>query len=92
MTKTKDITLKVGETASIKKGFIKTQALGYAGEISDNVFSLVSVWTSGYNSAAHNLYFPKNQREIDLLGGRLMVLEQSSRHIRFRFEKIRRAG
>ncbi len=88
----KEFTLKVGESAKIIKGLLKTQALVYAGEVSDHVFSLVSVWTYGNNSAAHNLFFPKNQREIDLFGGRLVVLEQSSRHIQFRFDKNNRTG
>ena len=87
MNKVKDITLKVGESAKLVKTFMKNLALVYAGEVSDQVYSLVPVWTSGYNSAAHNLYFPKNQREIDMFGGRLVVLELSSRHIRFQFER-----
>lgn len=91
MKQQKEITLKVGESAKIIKGFLKTQALAYAGEVSDHVFSLVSVWTYGNNSAAHNLFFSKNQREIDLFGGRLVILEQSSRHIKFRFDKNKSA-
>jgi hypothetical protein len=82
-----EFTLKVGETAKIKKTLMRPMALVYAGEVSDTVFSLVVVWTSGYNSAAHNLYFSKNHRDIEILGGRLIVLELSSRHIRFQFEK-----
>jgi hypothetical protein len=91
MKQLKEITLKVGETAKIIKGLLKTQALVYAGEVSDHVFSLVSVWTYGNNSAAYNLFFSKNQREIDLFGGCLVILEQSSRHIRFRFDKNKRS-
>lgn len=92
MNQAKDITLKVGDSARLVRTFMKTLALVYAGEVSDQVFSLVPVWTRGYNSAAYNLYFPKNQREIYIFGGRLVVLELSSRHIRFQFEKRSRTG
>ena len=92
MNQIKKMTLKVGEPARLVKTFLKTYTLVYAGETSDRVFSLVPVWTSGYNSAAYNIYFPKSQREIQIFGGRLVVLELSSKHIRFQFEKHSRSA
>ena len=87
MSQRMEYTLKVGETAKIIKTLMRTMALVYAGEVSDRVFSLAAVWTSGYNSAAQNLYFSKSHKDIEIFGGRLTVLEQTSRHIRFRFDK-----
>ena len=92
MNQPMDITLKVGESKKIVKGFMKTLALVYAGEVSDNVYSLVPVWSSGNNSAAHNLYFPKSQRDIPIFGGSLIVLELTSRQIRFQFDKNKLYG
>jgi hypothetical protein len=82
-----EYTLNVGETAKIKRGFMTSYALVYTGALSDYVYSLAVTWTRGNNSAAYNLFIEKGNREIDLLGGRLTVLDVSSRQIRFRWEK-----
>lgn len=79
--------LKVGESAKIKRGFITTYSLVYAGMLSDYVFSIVVTWTAGHNSAGYNLYMEKGQREIGLLGGRLTILDVSKSEIRFQFQK-----
>jgi hypothetical protein len=79
--------LKVGENAKIKRGFITTIALVYAGMLSDHVFSIVVTWTAGHNSAGYNLYFEKGQREISLLKGHLTILDVSKNEIRFQFQK-----
>jgi hypothetical protein len=80
-------TLKVGEEAKVKRGFITTNAVVYGGMPNDDVYSLIINWTSGNASAAYNLYYSRSQREFELLGGRMTVLDISSREIRFRFEK-----
>lgn len=82
-----EYTLNVGETAKIKRGFMTSYALVYAGSVSDYVYSLAVTWTRGNNSAAYNLFIEKGHREIELIGGRITVLDVSSRQIRFRWEK-----
>jgi hypothetical protein len=79
--------LKVGESAKIKKGWITTYSLVYAGMLSDYVYSLVLTWTAGHNSAAFNMYLEKGHSEIDMLDGRITVLDVNKREIRFQFHK-----
>ena len=79
--------LKVGEAAKIKRGFITTNVVVYGGMPNDDVYSIVVNWTSGNASAAYNLYYSRSQREFELLGGRVTVLDISSAEIRFRFDK-----
>lgn len=79
--------LKVGESAKLKKGFFTTYSLVYAGMLSDYVFSLVLTWSAGHNSAAFNLYLEKSQREINILGGRMTILDVNRGEIRFQFQK-----
>jgi hypothetical protein len=87
MTPGVEHTLRVGEAAKIKRGFMTSYSIVYAGMLSDYVYSVAVNWTRGNNSAAYNLYVEKGQREIELLGGRLTVLDVTSREIRFRWEK-----
>jgi len=79
--------LKIGESAKVKRGFITSYALVYAGMLSDHVFSIVVTWSAGHNSAGYNLYIGKGQREINLLNGRLIVLDVNKSEIRFQFQK-----
>lgn len=79
--------LQLGQDAKIKKGFFTTYSVIYAGMVSDDVFSLAVTWTAGHASAAYNVYFGKGQREADLLGGHLTVLDVNRREIRFQFRR-----
>lgn len=79
--------LKVGDSAKLKKGWITTYSLVYAGMLNDYIYSLVLTWSSGHNSAAFNLYLEKGQSEIEMLGGRITVLDVNRREIRFQFHK-----
>lgn len=79
--------LQVGESVKIKRGFMTTHSLVYAGMLSDYVFSIVLTWSAGHNSAAYNLYIDKGHREISILDGRLAVLDVSKSEIRFQFQK-----
>jgi hypothetical protein len=79
--------LKVGESATVKRGFIKSYVLVYAGMLSDHVFSIVVTWSAGHNSAGYNLYIGKGQREINLLDGRLTILDVNKSEIRFQYQK-----
>jgi hypothetical protein len=80
--------LKVGESAKIKPGLFSTSySLVYAGMLSDHVYSVVVTWSSGQNSAAYNLYLDKDQREINMMKGRLTVFDVNKSEIRFQFQK-----
>jgi hypothetical protein len=87
MNEPKEYTLKVGENAKVKSGFMTSYSLVYAGMLSDYIFSIAVTWSSGNNSAAYNLYFEKGQREIKFLNGRLTVRDVSKSEIRFVFQK-----
>jgi len=83
-----DASLKVGEQVKLKKGWvISSLSLTYAGMPSPGVFSVAVTWTDGNQSAAHNLYFPADQRGFDLAGGHVTVTFVDEKSIRFRFEK-----
>ena len=83
----KEHRLKVGETAKIKRGFMTSYSVVYAGMVSDRVYSIAVSWSSGHNSASHNLYLDRGQRELPLLGGRIVVLDVNQREIHFQFLK-----
>lgn len=87
MAKRNEYTLNVGGEAKIKRGLITSYSLLYGGMPGEDVYSLIVVWTSGHNSASYNLFFPRSQREFELLGGRVTVLDVSSTEVRFRFDK-----
>jgi hypothetical protein len=87
MKQPNEYVLKVGESAKLKRGWITTYSLVYAGMLSDYVFSIVLTWTAGHNSAAFNLYLEKGQSEIDILDGRMTILDVNKREIRFHFRK-----
>lgn len=83
-----DASLKVGEEVKLKKAWVtRTISLAYAGMPSPGVFSVAVTWTDGNQSAAHNLYFPADQRGFDLAGGHVTVTFVDPGSIRFRFEK-----
>jgi hypothetical protein len=79
--------LRIGEAARMKRGFMVSYSVVYAGMVSDYVYSVAVTWTRGNNSAAYNLFLEKGHREIELFGGRLTVLDVTSREIRLRWEK-----
>jgi hypothetical protein len=56
------ITLNVGETTALKSF---KDHIGYAGMLSENVYSIVQMKNVGANDAlAWNLFFPKSRTEI----------------------------
>ena len=87
MKQSNEYILKVGESAKIKRGFITTYSLVYAGMLSDHVFSIVVTWSAGHNSAGYNLYLNKGQREINMLDGRMTIFDVDKSEIRFQFQK-----
>lgn len=87
MKEIKEYNLKIGETAEIKKGLISKYSVVYAGKLNDSLFSLVVIWTSGYNSMAYNLYLPTTQTKIRINKWVLDIQSVSSENLLFRFAK-----
>ena len=82
-----EYTLNVGEVVKIKHGILTRDiSVTYAGMPSESAFSLVINWQQGAAAAAHNLFFPQEQRELTLPVGRMVVEGVSPTEIRFRLE------
>jgi|GEM_PF-1563595 len=60
--------LKIGESVRIKRGFMTSISLVYAGMPSDGTFSLAVTMTSGHIGMGYNLYFPLDRRQFELAG------------------------
>ncbi len=58
--------LKIGESVRIKRGFMTSISLVYAGMPSDATFSLAVTMTSGHIGMGYNLYFPLDRRQFEL--------------------------
>ena len=67
--------LNVGESMHLKKGFMTKKELIFTGMPDDRCFSIAYFWTSGYNSAAYNLFFPVSRSEIEIAGRRFAVIQ-----------------
>jgi len=65
--------LKIGESVRIKRGFMTSIALVYAGMPSDGTFSLAVTITSGHIGMGYNLYFPIDRRQFELAGVSITV-------------------
>ncbi len=75
-------TLNVGESLIMKEGFFNTgEHLVYAGMPTDSCFSIVVTWSIRHNSAAHNLFFPVTQQQIEFSGRRFAVKEVSQARV-----------
>jgi hypothetical protein len=79
--------LRLGEFKVVKRGFMKSWALGYAGIPNDRVYSLFIRWTDGYMAAAYNLFVPLDRRELELLDGLVTVTHLSEMELRFRYDR-----
>ncbi len=77
-------TLRIGDVAWIKRGWIYKRQLVYAGMPGDSVFSLVVMITEAHNSWSYNLFVPTDQREITVAGALVTVLSHSPEEIRIR--------
>ena len=84
MSKAREHSLKIGESAFIKRGFLTKVSLIYAGIPNEKVYSLVVSWSSGYNSLAYNLYIPIDQRQIEISDVKLTIESLSPNEIHFR--------
>ncbi len=75
-----EIRLKTGESHWLRKGLlIGRTKLVYAGMVSSETYSLVVRSQDGAAAFAYNLYFQKDQPELELAGCRLRVKCVSSR-------------
>lgn len=84
-----DVSLKVGEEVTLDKKWYSAQwTLVYAGMPSDGVYSIVVAWKEGYQAAAWNLFFPRDQRGFDVAKGHVSVTFVDEKSIRFRYEKL----
>ena len=86
MSQAREYVLRIGGCAQIKRGFITSHSVIYAGMLNDYLYSVVVTSSSGNKSMAYNLYVPKDHREIELPKGRLVVSRVSSRDMHFRYE------
>ena len=84
MSKVQEHSLKIGESAVIKRGLITKVSLIYAGMPNDKVYSLVVSRSAGHNSLAYNLYIPIDQRQIDISEVKLTIESVSPNEIHFR--------
>jgi hypothetical protein len=80
-------TIRLGERTAVRRGWLKKYSILFAGEPSPGVYSVVTEWTNAHNSAGYNIYFHKNQREFQVFGGRITIVNVTMDEMRFRFEK-----
>jgi hypothetical protein len=78
----RDITLKVGESVTLRTGFATKAVLIYGGMLDRETYSLVFAYTNGYNSLAYNLYYPASRRSVVLSKRRLEILAVSPDELR----------
>jgi hypothetical protein len=84
MSKVQEHSLKIGESALIKRGFITKVSLIYAGMPNNKVYSLVVSCSAGHNSLAYNLYIPIDQRRTEISDVNITIGSVSPNEIRFR--------
>jgi len=87
MSGIKEYDLKIGETAPIKKGFMTTISIVYAGMPGPDVFSLAVTTSYGQVGTAYNIYIPRQQSRVDIAGGYLEILRLQPESILLRFTK-----
>lgn len=67
--------------------FTRSIAVAFAGQVQDYVYSLAIIQSKGNNSYAYNVYFNADQREFNLLNGKIQVLNVDARFIEFTYIK-----
>ena len=80
-------TLRIGETAKVKKGFLGSYAVIYAGMPNDSTYSLVITFSVGNAAMAYNLFVPIHHREIPVENGHVIVSNVNSTYISFTFRR-----
>ena len=82
-----EYTVKVGETVRLWSRWFSNLEIVFAGQPSDQSYSVVVSKTSNHNSLAYNLYLPLNRRVIELPRGRLDIVRVTADELRFRYTK-----
>ena len=82
-----EYSLRLGECAVVRRGWLSQQRVFFVGESSTGIFSVVVEWSAAHNSAAYNLYFAKSQKDIALPKGRITVLRVDRNELHFRYER-----
>ena len=87
MEEHQEIRLKVGQSVSLKKGFIRHYELLYAGMPQKETFSLIVSLAAGNLGQAYNLFFPVYQNRIELMDRTLDIHYVGPEEIRLDFSK-----
>ena len=74
MREQKDVTLKIGESATLKTGFGSKTLVFYTGMPNRETFSLAVNSTVGYASHAYSLFYPKSRRTVEIGKSLLEIL------------------
>ncbi len=83
-----EIILQVGQKYKIKGSiFIGKYIVGYTGMPNEQTFSIVIIFSEGYQSHAYNLFYPHNQKKIELEHGIIEVLHVNADSLRCKISK-----
>ena len=83
-----EITLQIGQKYKLKGNFLTSNYnVVYTGMPNDNTFSLAIIFSEGYQALSYNLYFPLNQRNIEIDHGSIQVLHVNDESIRCKITK-----
>jgi hypothetical protein len=74
MREQKDVTLKIGDSATLKTSFMSKTLIFYTGMPNRETFSLAVSFTSGHASHAYNLFYPKSRRAVEIGKSLLEIL------------------
>ena len=87
MSETKEYTLRLGESATVRPGLFKAKVeVVFAGMVSDDAYSIAVKWSWSNNSLAYNLYFSNRDREIVLPAGKMTVIDLGREKILFKYQ------
>ncbi len=80
--------LKVGQKYKLKGNiFVGKFIIVYTGMPNEHTFSIALIFSEGYQALAYNLYYPQNQRCIELEFGTIEVLHVNSESLRCQITK-----
>jgi hypothetical protein len=83
--------LGINEPVVVKRGWLVKSCVIFGGMPSESTYSLIMTFTSCHNSIAYNLTIPKNQSEVKLIKGRMIVQRVTPTGISFRIEGTEKA-
>jgi hypothetical protein len=78
--------LRVSQTVKVRPGVFRSQvSVVYTGMINENTYSIAVIWSYGHNSMAYNLFFPRNQRELEIPKGKIEIISVTQDELRFSY-------